>query len=103
MKFIVIGMFVPVQKQTLLTLELYHRLLAMITSLTLAVDILTLTNSTLRTHYGMVLAVGVAAPAVSSTTHCKQLPQPTTDDIELRLCNCYDQAVSDEKILLLSK
>ncbi len=69
MKSIVIGMFVPVQKQTLATLGLYHHLLAMITSVTLAVDMPIISDSTLKTHYGMVLAVVVAAPAVSSTTH----------------------------------
>ena len=31
---------------------------------------------------------------------CKQLPQPTTDDIEMRLC--FDQSTSDENIIIKS-
>ena len=71
MQPIALVMFVLVPKLTLpdSTQGLYHRLLAMITSVILAVDILVQTNSTLRTHYGMALVAGVLAPAVSSTIH----------------------------------
>ena len=29
---------------------------------------------------------------------CKKLPEPTTDNLELRLCLCGNQAVADEDV-----
>ena len=52
-------------------------------------------------HFGMVRVVELP-PAVSWATHqrwlppwfCKQLPQTTTDDIEVRICG--DQGIANE-------
>ena len=45
-------------------------------------------------HSGMVSDVGLTVLAAPSTIHhawfCKQLPQPTTNNIELRVCGGTD-------------
>ena len=64
-ELMVIG--VPAQRQILLSLEPYHHLLEMITSVTLAVVMLYRTNSTTRTLCGMGKDVAQPAPAASST------------------------------------
>ena len=47
-------------------------------------------SSTVKTHYGMGQAVVHGTSTCCQFNNppwfCKQLPQPTTDDIELRLC-----------------
>ncbi len=80
----------PVQRPTLLTLGLYHLLLATTTSVILVAVTILQTSSTARTHY---IWDGAGCGGTSTCCQfnnppwfCKQLPQPTTDDIELRLC-----------------
>ena len=96
---------VPVVRLPLRTLEPCLHSLARITSATLAVDIPIYAD---RVYNQDPLWDGRGCGSTSTCCQfnnppwfCKDLPQPTTDDIELRLC--VDQVVNEDIILKLAE
>ncbi len=92
----------PCTKTDTLTLGLYHHLLGTITSVTLHGSRYAYT---FKFYSDDPLWDGAGCGDSSTCCQfnnppwfCKQLPQPTTDDIELRLC--ADEALSNEDIAL---
>ena len=70
-----------------------------IISVTLAIlDLATRPIYTKMILCGMVRGVVLVAPANNPPWFCTTLPQPTTDDIELR--NCASEATSNEDTLV---
>jgi len=101
MQYMLVEVYVHVPRLTPPTLELYLHFWGMTTFVTLAVVIPDNLLSILMTLSGMVGGVVPPAPAAVSTPHpgsVKKLSQPTTDDIEVRVCT--DQSANDEDVTI---
>ncbi len=93
-----LGLVAPAQDLTSPTLELYLYSSVKTTSVIQEADTHMVLSSTLMIQSGMRGYQYTCCEFNNPPWFCKQLPQPTTDDIELRLCGNED--TNDEDTLL---